>query len=109
MAPLRITPHLLGNVAITLCGRFYSVGGWRCDGRLPIDPRKNRRGHEGGDNRHDHHHGKEQGGDNPPFQADVEDDQLHQATGIHQRANRQRAAVVLSAQSRRCPTSHPLA
>ena len=67
-------------------------------GTAAVDPFKERRCHQGGGDRHDHHDREERGVNDPALETDVQDDQFHQAACVHQRAHRQGGTVVLAVQ-----------
>ena len=73
---------------------FFSLRLWK--GLLCAaahEPFEYRRGHERRDNRHDYERGEKSIGYDAALQTDVNDDQLHQSAGIHQRADAERFAI----------------
>lgn len=71
---------------------FHAVSSASCHGRpgnswhvaAPIDQLEQRSCHQGGNDRHHNHDAKKGLRDQTLFKADVEDDQFHQAAGIHE-------------------------
>ena len=72
-------------------------------------PFKERRGHQCGDDRHDDQRGKEFRRDEAALQADVDDDEFHEAARVHQGADAERLAVGEAARPCRQPAGHALA
>ena len=87
-------------------GPALSVGGRGCWADKAIE---DRRSHQGGDNGHNHQHGKQLVGNQATFATDIDDDQFHQAASVHEDANAKRFPIGNSRRPRSQPAGNTFA
>ena len=89
-------------------GRFSGGNSPRRARAAAVNPLEQRRCHERGDDGHEHQHREQRRADDAGLQPDVEDDELGETARIHERADAERAAIVLAREPRRGPARDEL-